>query len=577
MKVSSNKSKKSQKPAARKKKTAKPAKKVASSGGRKAGIAVAIVLFVIVAALAGIGAYANTVELIYPNVSLEGVDLSGMTITEAADVLGRGSFADGEDKELSVSLPADVELVISAKDAGLFLTAPDAAVFVYNYCHGGGFFGNTITYFECAFGGAELLLSDGTALNEEYLRGAVEDGVRQTQLALLESSLEIGEESITVIKGAASAQIDGEELYELVKLALEESRFEPMEYAAVSASGSSEELDLEKLYDTVFIEPVNAVYDSETKSATESVNGRSFDIEEAQKLWDAASIGEKVVIPLVITEPEISTERLDSMLFSEVLAQKSTSLSGSSYARVNNIKKASEAINGLVLNPGEEFSYNGVVGQRTAAGGYMSAGAYNNGQVVSEVGGGICQVSSTLYYCALMSNLEITNRLCHMFGVDYLPSGLDATVSWPEPDFKFKNSSDYPIRIEAYVDSANNTCVIKIYGSNPDGIRVEMTTEQYSYADGYGATSYRWVYDRDGNLISKAKEADSRYYYKKAAEEPEASASPSPSPGESPGTSDTPTDPGTQEPTPTVPADTPPPQTPDPVTPVDPGGETEGG
>ncbi len=261
------------------------------------------------------------------------------------------------------------------------------------------------------------------------------------------------------------------------------------------------------------------------------------------------------------------------MLFADLLAQKSTSLGGSSYARINNISKACEAINGLVMNPGDEFSYNERVGQRTAAGGYMAAGAYNNGQVVQEIGGGICQVSSTLYYCALVSNLEITNRLCHYFGVDYLPAGLDATVSWPSPDFKFRNDSEYPIRVEAAVDNTSHACVIKIYGSNPDGIRVEMTTEPLYYSDGYGAVSYRWVYDSDGNLISKKEEASSRYYYhteNTPEPEPSPSASPEPEPSPSPGTDPTPSPP--QEsvtpppdpPTPTLPVDPPSPEIPDP-------------
>ncbi|MEG1317326.1 MAG: VanW family protein, partial [Oscillospiraceae bacterium] len=184
-----------------------------------------------------------------------------------------------------------------------------------------------------------------------------------------------------------------------------------------SGTAEAAPLDIEKLADTVFTEPINAAYDPQTQKATAHTVGKSIDKAEAKKLWDAASSGDRVVIPLTLTQPEITTELLNSRLFAEVLSQKSTSLGGSSAARVNNIKKAAAAINGIVLNPGDEFSYNGALGQRTAAAGYQGAGAYSGGKVVTEIGGGICQVSSTLYYCTLIANLQITQRSCHYFAV----------------------------------------------------------------------------------------------------------------------------------------------------------------
>ena len=569
MKLTSQKSTKNQKPPAEKK--SKPAKKVKkakepSGAGKKIAVAAIVIFVVVIGGFFAIGAYAGSVKTIYPNVSLEGVELSGMTLAEAADTLSEVDFSKGRSQELRVSLPAGIEMTVDTKEAGCYMTAADAAVFAYEYCHGNGFFANTITYLKCVANGIELTVGDGAILNEEYLQKAVSDAAKEIRLALLDGNLEIGDESITVIKGVSLVQINETQLLETIKAALESGNFSPIEYdAEVAASGNDEEIDLERLYETVFVEPQNAEYNADTKTASDSVEGRSFDIDVARALWDTAIVGDVVVIPLIFTQPEITTEILNSMLFSDLLSQKSTTLSGSSAARINNIKKASESINGLIMNPGEEFSFNGTVGQRTAAAGYMGAGAYNNGKVVTEIGGGICQVSSTLYYCTLIANLQITNRLCHYFGVDYLPAGLDATVSWPEPDFKFKNNGDYPIKIEAYVDSAANTVVVKIYGSNPDGIRVEMTTETWSYSDGYGAASYRWVYDKNGNLISKTEEASSRYYYKTAASEENETPSPSPS-GEVP--SPEPSDP-VVSPDPSTPVD-PPPVSPDPTVPVDP-------
>ena len=112
--------------------------------------------------------------------------------------------------------------------------------------------------------------------------------------------------------------------------------------------------------------------------------------------------------------------------------------------------------------PGEEFSYNQSVGRRTTSAGFREAGAYSGGKVVNSVGGGICQVSSTLYNVVLRANLEVTDRSNHMFAVGYVPIGTDATVSWGAPDFKFKNNRTYPIKIVASTSKRN--VYIKIMG-----------------------------------------------------------------------------------------------------------------
>jgi len=518
------------------------AKKQTGNGGRKAIVISAVILALIFAGFAGLGAYANGLKTIFPNVIMEGTALAGMTVAEAADALVANNVGTADDKTLNVTLPAGSEIAISGKDSGCYLSAPDAAVYAYDVCHGGGFITNTFNYIKCALSGMELKASSGEKLDETYLNGKIDEGVKQSSLALMQSSVDIEDASITVIKGASAVQIDSDKLFKTVKEALVSGNYTPIKYNADAVDGASaSEIDLQGLYDTIFEAPVNAEYDTQTKKATAHVTGRSFDVDGAKNLWNEAQNGDQVVIPLILTEPEVTTDKLNSMLFVDLLAQKSTSLAGSSSSRINNITKAAASINGLVLNPGEEFSYNKTLGQRTTAAGYKSAGAYSGGQVVQEVGGGICQVSSTLYYCTLISNLEITQRTCHYFGVAYLPAGLDATVSWPTPDFKFKNNGEYPIKLEASIDKTANSLVVKIYGSNPDGIKVVMTTKPVQYTDGFGAVSYRNVYDKNGSLISTKEESKSRYYY-----HPSPSPSVSPSASPLPSASDSPTPTPTQ-------------------------------
>ncbi len=213
-------------------------------------------------------------------------------------------------------------------------------------------------------------------------------------------------------------------------------------------------------------------------------------------------------------------------------AEYSTYVSGSS-VRKNNVKLAGEKCNGIILLPGEEFSYNHTVGKRTKAAGFGEAGAYLNGETVQEVGGGVCQTSSTLYNAVVLANLKVTERSNHTYISSYVPIGRDATVSWGGPDFKFKNNRDYPTKIEASYANSKLTC--KIIGTDVDGSYVKFTSEKtgdvgfntkYENDDtipegqqvtrtagsnGGRAVSYRLVYDKNGNLISKTKEANSYY------------------------------------------------------------------
>ena len=155
-----------------------------------------------------------------------------------------------------------------------------------------------------------------------------------------------------------------------------------------------------------------------------------------------------------------------------------TTKTTSNELRNTNVRLAAEAVNGTVLQPGEEFSFNGVVGQRTAEKGYKAAAAYNQGEVVEEVGGGICQISSTLYNAVFRSGLTTTYRRSHTFAPNYVTPGTDATVSWPGPDFKFVNDSKHAIGIRAWY--SNQTATVQIYGIPvlPSGVKWELESEK---------------------------------------------------------------------------------------------------
>ena len=223
------------------------------------------------------------------------------------------------------------------------------------------------------------------------------------------------------------------------------------------------------------------------------------------------------------------------MYYKDLLASVTTNMDGVAN-RSFNVNRAAEFCNGKVIQPGEVFSYIGTIGDPSSRNGYKTSTGYQNGETVAMDGGGVCQVSSSLYYCAVYSNLEIVRRACHAFATGYIPNGLDATIYYPSLDFKFRNNTGFPIKIVAYTEGgAWGKLTVQFYGSNPDNIKVE--TQRYTLGStgwttvyqpdetipqgttkvkttpytGYSVDVYRCVYDANGNLLSRTFENHSTY------------------------------------------------------------------
>ncbi|MBN2329152.1 MAG: VanW family protein [Candidatus Omnitrophica bacterium] len=156
-----------------------------------------------------------------------------------------------------------------------------------------------------------------------------------------------------------------------------------------------------------------------------------------------------------------------------LLGSSSTPLLASTAERIQNILLAVEQIDGIILKPGESFSFNETVGERTLAAGFLSAPAIVHAKLQDVVGGGICQVSSTLFNAVLLSDLKIVERHRHHTPINYLPLGMDATISWGTKDFRFKNTSPGRIKIVGRV--TDKTVNFEIYGETAlqDELRLE--------------------------------------------------------------------------------------------------------
>ena len=466
-------------------------------------------------------------DTIYPNVSVNGVELGGLTAGEAVEALADAGLDPYRGKSITVNLPQGKTMTVTAEELGLGADLTVPVENAWTYGRTGTPQENYDTYQLCETSPTKLVWDGEYTLDETTLRSLVNAAAAEVNVQELDSTAEIGEDGITLTKGVEAATVDSEAAFQQLKDAFLHQNFSDItiDFQPTEPTGSEEVDDaalLQSVYDTIYTEPVNAMYDKEKGGVVESVKGVSFDMDEAMELWTDAEPGEEVFIPFVYTEPEIT--KLDDMLFRDLLAEKSTSLGGSSDARIHNITLAAQAMDETVVNPGETFDYNSCLGERTEARGYQEAGAYSAGKHVTEVGGGICQGSSTLYYCALHANLKITVRSNHYFVVDYLPRGLDATVSWGGPDFRFVDDRDYPIKIKAWV--ADGELHVQIWGTNVDGSYVVVTNETWEDEDFYYAQTYRIVYDKDGNQIASSKEAYSNYHKHEAEEETEPTPEP---------------------------------------------------
>ena len=241
-------------------------------------------------------------------------------------------------------------------------------------------------------------------------------------------------------------------------------------------------------------------------------NGQSVDQELLkQDILDAVKAKDfdvRITASVSVVEPEIS-EAAAKEKYKTISSV--TTKTTSNAKRNTNVRLSCEAINGIVLQPGEEFSFNERVGERTEAKGYKGAAAYNNGEVVEEIGGGVCQTSSTLYNAVLKAGLKTTMRRSHTFEPSYVTPGTDATVSWGGPDYKFVNNSSTAIGLKA--SYADQKCTISIYGIPilEEGVTYSLKSTKLKDIDPPAPT-----YEEDGTLVpgtEKVKSSGSKGSY----------------------------------------------------------------
>ena len=297
-------------------------------------------------------------------------------------------------------------------------------------------------------------------LNEEVTKQMIEDMNINLPDVVIESSYSVEDDELIITKGKAGIKIDAESLLSQVKERLNSPNTSNEVIDIPVINKEPDPIDIDKIHEEVYKEAQDAYIVKEPFEVHPEVEGIDFDVEAAKEILKEDK--EEYVIPLIITEPSVTIDELGEEAFPDQLSTFTTRYDVSDVDRTTNLRLACQKINGTVLLAGETFSYNDVVGARTVAAGYKNAKIYEAGQVVDGLGGGICQISSTLYNAALQANLEIVERRNHQFVTSYVPAGRDATVVYGSTDFKFKNTRQYPIRIVATANAGIAT--ISIYG-----------------------------------------------------------------------------------------------------------------
>ena len=585
--------------------------RVAKGGGSKLPwIITGTVAALLAAAYLGVCAWASGKDAILPNVSVAGIDVSNMLVEQAQEKIVAAVDQRASDVILTLSYDGLEETLDSAGvRVDVEKSVQDARRIGRENFFTGGF--QLLSHMLGASTQVPLAIPE----DDPAVTGLI-DRMREAVASRDENhAYELKGDRLEMTKGAPIAAVDWDEaklsareawqdaFVQLLSEGGEQTERELLLTAVTQGEG--EEPDFEAIHRELVCEPRDAALDLESMEITDHVVGVDFDVKQLQNAYRQAKGGETFSIPVTLTQPKVTKEDLGGHLFQDLLGEATSQVTGAA-SRLYNVTLSANSCNGKIILPGEVFSYNDTTGPRSVANGYRLGSVYVGGKSEQQPGGGVCQTSSTLYYAVLHTELEIVERRCHQFAVGYVPDGMDATVYDGGIDFKFKNNTDYPIKIQSwtYDNSRGRFITVQIYGTNVSGRYAVPTNsvfdvvapttvyepkesvprgelildmEQNAYR-GRKARTWRTIYEADGTKVeseemgsSSYKMRPNTYFYNPADGDPTTwvDGKPPADPGTAvdPG-ANPPVDPGsTVDPSTTNPSD------PGTTSPVDPGGE----
>lgn len=447
--------------------------------------AIIAICFAVIAIILGVAAgylYFMNAELdgvILENVTVAGVDVGGMTQAEAINAV-RSATSDTYSRTPMVVKVLESQAEIPTSHVGT-LDVRGAVRAAYKFGNSGSQTKRQEEQQIAMQSGYTVDIAPYLDLNEDAIRDILNKLGANYSSTLSQSSYEVTgtapNQTLVIKLGRPEYGLDLNKLYKQVLDAYSRNVF-----LVEGSCGMIEPdpIDLEAINSNYYIAPTDAKFDPKTFDVIEGTDGYGLNIETAKTKLEQAQFGTTVEIPFSAIKPEITAEKLSAMLYRDELATYTANYKSNS-DRDTNLRLACEAINGMILYPGDVFSYNNALGERTAARGYKLGPSYAGNKTVMTYGGGICQVSSALYYCTLIAELETLVRENHSFAPTYVPLGMDAAVSWGSMDFRFRNSSDYPVRIEA--NATGGSVTVSLIGTNVKDYYIELEYETISKED----------------------------------------------------------------------------------------------
>ncbi len=426
-------------------------------------------------------------------VSIQGIDVSELTKEQAKEKV-KQEFLDNLDNIIYFQY-GENQYPIDFQQINVEFLLDKAIEDAYNIGRTGSFITKNIKVLTLPKHPENIQI--GVSYDEVALEACILDMSSKLPDQVEQPSYYIEGKKLIITSGKIGKAADVEKTKEIVSNALNEKNYNGAIYDIPTYDKYPSLINLQEIHTNIYREVKDAYFTTEPRMVYPEEVGVDFadSFENVQAQIDSEKKSEYEV-DLKYTQPNVTVDDLGMEAFPDELGTFATAYVNNAN-RTNNLKLASNKINGKVIMPGETFSYNSIVGERTISAGYKEAPIYVNGRVEDGLGGGICQVTTTLYNAVLFANLEIVERSNHMFLTSYAGGGRDATVAYGSIDFKFKNNRDYPIRVVSSV--GNGYCTISIYGLHTDNdYEVKITTQKVG-ARTYKA--YKNLY-KNGELVS---------------------------------------------------------------------------
>ena len=445
-----------------------------------------VILVVLIGLIVGMIVYANRNKddgLILNNVYAAGINLGGMTQEDAKNALHLVTDNTFTQKDMVIKLP-DATITLPASETGAKLNVDKVVEAAYNYGRSGSVTENKKAQQNANAIQHTIALLSYMELDTRYIQNVLKEFCDSYSSIMTQPSdtingnrpeydpenpdISVTHQTLTITLGTPDYKLDYNRLYDRVLDAYSMNQLEISYEAPILTNPQVP--SAQALFDKYCLMPENAQLDDQLNVIPE-IYGYGFDVDTLQKRIDNAKHGETIQVTLNFMKPDVTSKELSKNVLPDVLVDYLCSNPDATEEWIHNMTLACEAINGKVVNAGENFSFNQLLGRITEANGFKKAPGYSKGMEAQVLGAGVEQVASALYYCALVCDFTILERHNSGYAVKYIDLGLDAYITGSQ-DLRFTNSSDHPIRILAEVDG--NSVRVRIQGTDKRMYDIEI-------------------------------------------------------------------------------------------------------